>query len=69
MSVQLIKRVKVDLEGGKESERFVLNEDALKSVLETAKSQDMPLAIISIGPVINMLVTNSLSKIPDNDRE
>ena len=47
MSVQLIKREEVE-EAGKTSSRFILNEEALENVLKTAKSQDMPLAVVSI---------------------
>ena len=47
MSVQLIKSIEIE-ESGKRKRRFVLDEKALEDVLATAKSQSMPIAVISI---------------------
>ncbi|CAG5104984.1 Oidioi.mRNA.OKI2018_I69.chr1.g1730.t1.cds [Oikopleura dioica] len=47
MSVQLIKTDDIE-ESGNKSRKFILDEVALKKVLGTAKSDSMPIAVISI---------------------
>ena len=58
-SVQLIKTENKMDRNGKKSRRFILDHEALESVLRTAKSPDLPIAVISIGQIRNNLKINT----------